>query len=197
MTALAVIQARMGSQRYPGKSLASFRGVPLAEWVVRRAMRLRTVSGVVLATSLLHRDDALAAALTGICPVYRGSESDVAARIRGACDEHRCRREDDIVVRVCADSPLWRAEGVDAAVEALLAARQRVDYEYVSGTVGCDTVGVDVMIRRVLDRSVGEDAAQWIVGARALLVAGRDRMAMRMSIDTPEDLARLEALECE
>lgn len=56
---VALIQARMGSSRLPGKVLKDLGGMPLLERVVRRVLRAKTVHDVVIATSTLSKDDAI------------------------------------------------------------------------------------------------------------------------------------------
>jgi aminopeptidase-like protein/spore coat polysaccharide biosynthesis protein SpsF (cytidylyltransferase family) len=99
---VAIIQARMGSSRFPGKMLARLGGIPVLEWVVRRLLRTASLAQVVLATSDCDIDDALAelAASLGIA-VFRGSEADVLGRLAGAATMAGA----DNIVRVCADNP--------------------------------------------------------------------------------------------
>lgn len=110
---VAIIQARMGSSRFPGKMLARLGGVPLLEWVVRRLLRATTLAQVVLATSDGAADDALAELATclGIV-VFRGSEADVLGRFVGAARLARA----DHVVRICADNPFIDPGEVDRLV---------------------------------------------------------------------------------
>ena len=57
---VAIVQARMGSSRLPGKSFELIAGLPVMEIVLRRLVRARRVEKVVLATSFDPRDDILA-----------------------------------------------------------------------------------------------------------------------------------------
>jgi len=58
---LAIIQARMGSSRLPGKSLASIEGRPMLWHVIQRVKRAKLVDRVVVATSVATADDAIEA----------------------------------------------------------------------------------------------------------------------------------------
>ena len=86
-TATAIVQARMGSTRLPGKSMAPVGGVPVVELVLRRLAKATRLSKVVLATSDLERDDVLAdrAAALGFA-VFRGSETDLVGRYLAAAE---------------------------------------------------------------------------------------------------------------
>lgn len=120
---VAVVQARMGSSRFPGKMLAPLGGKPLLEWVLCRVARASLLAGVVLATSDDEKDDALAslAIRLGIA-VFRGSESDVLGRIVGAARTFGA----DNVVRVCADNPWVDPGEVDRLVAYFVA--EECDY---------------------------------------------------------------------
>ena len=57
---LAVVQARLGSTRLPGKALLEIAGRPMVAHVVARAAATPGVDRVVLATTVNREDDALA-----------------------------------------------------------------------------------------------------------------------------------------
>ena len=103
MKTVAIIQARMGSTRLPGKVLADLAGSQVIAWVVRAARATLGVDEVWVATSTAATDNALAAwcAANGV-PVHRGSESDVLDRYAGAAIASGAQ----IIVRITADCPL-------------------------------------------------------------------------------------------
>ncbi len=110
---MALVQARLGSTRLPGKALLDLCGHPVLHWVLARTARARTLDTVVLATSTAPRDDALAA-LAGALDIacHRGCEDDVLARFADAAVAHGAA----VVVRVCADNPLIAPEEIDRLV---------------------------------------------------------------------------------
>ena len=101
MTPLAIIQARMGSTRLPGKVMLRLGGKPVLQHVIERTRR--AVERVVVAIPDTAENDVLDE-LCGRLSVYvtRGSELDVLARFQKAVREHPC----DYVIRVTADCPL-------------------------------------------------------------------------------------------
>jgi len=103
VTVAAIVQARMGSTRLPGKVLMDLgHGTVLGE-VLRRARAVRAVDVVVCATSELAEDDAVAGEAERVGVVaFRGSETDVLARYRGAAEAVKA----DVILRVTADCPL-------------------------------------------------------------------------------------------
>lgn len=97
------IQARMSSQRFPGKVLAPFRGEPIVRHVTRAAAAAIGEDRIAVLTSDRPSDDPLVAYLISInVPVLRGSLEDVWGRFRLAVERWPCER----FMRICADSPL-------------------------------------------------------------------------------------------
>src|SRR6185312_2563921 len=102
MKTVAIIQARMGSIRLPGKVLADLAGKPVLAWVVRAARAASGVDDVWVATSTAAGDDIVAAwcKANGVS-VHRGSENDVLDRYVGAARASGAQ----VVVRITADCP--------------------------------------------------------------------------------------------
>ena len=125
---VAIIQARMGSSRLPGKTMADVEGQPMLGHVVDRVRRARRVDQVVVATSTAPSDDIIASFCekTGI-PCHRGSETDVLDRFyQAARAEHA-----DTIVRITADCPLIDPVIIDSVVEQF----QRGGLDYVSNAM--------------------------------------------------------------
>src|SRR5579871_1628792 len=102
MKTVAVIQARMGSRRLPGKVMKNLGGAPALAWAVRAAQAAQGIDEVWIATSEVATDDVVADwAVKNRVPVHRGSEHDVLARYLGAAKASSA----DVVVRLTADCP--------------------------------------------------------------------------------------------
>lgn len=102
MKVVAIIQARMGSTRLPGKVLMELDGHPVLEWVIRACDAAPGVEEVWVATSNLPADDAIAALCDSIdIGCYRGSETDVLDRIYGCAQLAMA----DVVLRITGDCP--------------------------------------------------------------------------------------------
>jgi len=107
---VVLVQARMGSQRLPGKMLMDLCGHPVLHWVLARSAAAVEPDAVVLATTTSRRDEplvTLAEELDVACS--RGSEEDVLGRFAAASAVHRA----DTIVRVCADNPLIAPGEID------------------------------------------------------------------------------------
>ena len=122
---VAIVQARMGSERLPGKVLADIHGKPMLIRVVERAARADSVNSVVVATSTEARDDAIeqACVVQGI-RVFRGDPVDVLDRTYQAAREARA----DVIVRITGDCPLIDPGLIDEAVQAFMTADPPVDF---------------------------------------------------------------------
>lgn len=154
MRAVAVVQARLGSSRLPGKVLRPIGGRPMLELVVARLRRARRLDHVLVATSDDRIDDELAAWCLGAdVDVVRGPEDDVLARFALAAATARA----DVVVRVTADCPLIDPGIIDLAVDDLV--RSVADYVLIGNDTGLPLgVNAEVIARAALDRAADEAA---------------------------------------
>ena len=125
---MAIIQARMGSTRLPGKVLADINGRPMLWHVVHRVQSAKSIDHVVVATSVNPADDPVA----GYCldngyRYFRGSETDVLDRFYQAAKQFKA----ETVVRITADCPLMDPLVIDKVVKTFLEG----DYDYVTNTL--------------------------------------------------------------
>jgi len=122
---VAIIQARMGSSRLPGKVLLGLNCDPVLAHDVRRVRKATTIDTIIVATSTETADDVI----EQICvergiPVHRGSETNVQQRVFDAA----IADDTDVVVRITADCPLLDPDVIDAVVETL----QQTNADYAS-----------------------------------------------------------------
>ena len=120
---VAIIQARMSSSRLPGKVLKNIAGKPMLVHVMERAMQVKGISQVVVATTTDESDDALET----LCQekgynCYRGSLNDVLDRFYQAARHF----EADVIIRLTADCPLLDVEVVVKTLNAFL--ETKVDF---------------------------------------------------------------------
>lgn len=141
----AVIQARMGSTRLPGKVLLDLGGRPILGRVLDRARLAGSVAMVGVATTIDERDDAIAAfCASERVPCHRGPVDDVLHRYVEAAD----RWHIDPVVRITGDCPFLCPDVIDALVGALV----RTGAEYAGYDGPRIGEGVDPFSRRALAR---------------------------------------------
>lgn len=206
---VAIVQARMGSTRFPGKMLAALGDYPLLEWVLRRVAAAAEVDQVVLATSDLPGDQPLLAVAErcGVA-VFRGSESDVLERFVGAARLTAAEQ----VVRVCADNPFIDPGEIDRLIRYFR--DQPSDYACNHldrlGSGYADGFGAEILAAGLLYRMA--DAAReprhrehvtlylWDHAAdfRLAAVPAPDALAfphLRFDVDRPADLEGLKRLQ--
>jgi spore coat polysaccharide biosynthesis protein SpsF len=123
----AIIQARMGSSRLPGKVLMPMGNRTLLGYLIERLSYARTLSTTVVATTTNRRDDVIVeeARKLGV-ECFRGSESDVLGRYIQAARANNA----EIVVRVTGDNPFTDPSSIDRVVDQLV---DGFDYAIESG----------------------------------------------------------------
>jgi spore coat polysaccharide biosynthesis protein SpsF len=193
---VAIVQARTGSTRLPGKILLPLLGTPVLAHVVDRLRCAQLLDDVVVATTVLPGDDAVAelAAANG-WPVTRGSEDDLVSRYLDAAHAHSADR----IVRITSDCPLIDPDLVDDVVRAL---GPRVDYTSNSlaprttprglDAEACTIEALERVDREDHDPASREHATPYLyrnpdVFRIVRVDLERDWSEHRWTLDTPED----------
>lgn len=200
MRVVAIVQARMGSERLPGKVLLDIAGETMLSRVVRRTARSQLIDEVVVATSTSPADDAVVSAGNALgVTVTRGSEEDVLGRYRDAASVVGA----DVIVRVSADSPFVDPEVCDLVLSRFMSADPPVDYASnklePSFPLGLD---VEAFSREALEQAAKDATAAHERSHVTLhiysnpgkfrllpVVSDRNLHSWRWTVDTPEDLA--------
>ena len=114
---VAIVQARMGSSRLPGKVLLKLDGRSILTYLVERLRHTKCLDQVVVATTVEPRDDILVEECRRHeIDCFRGSEPDVLARYLGAATVTGA----DIIVRVTGDNPFTDPGSIDRVVNHML-----------------------------------------------------------------------------
>ncbi len=203
MKVVAIVQARMGSTRLPGKVLKDLEGETVLARVVDRLRRSRLIDEVLVATTDRVPDDAIVRECRNCSvPVSRGDQEDVLDRYFRAAQLAKA----EIVVRITSDCPLIDPEVTDKTIAAFLEARP----DYASNIQirtyprGLDT---EVMSFAALGRAwqaarkpyerehvtprIFEHPDEFEI----LSVTGEaDHSGYRWTVDTPEDLEFVRAV---
>ncbi|MCA1293981.1 glycosyltransferase family protein [Paenibacillus sp. alder61] len=140
MNITAIIQARMGSTRLPGKVMKRLIDKSVLGHVITRCQVVPSVNQVVVATTVLDEDDEICREAERYgASVYRGSKDHVlsryyeAAKLAGA----------DVVVRVTSDCPLLDPNISDQVIRHFL----QHSYDYSSsGLSGTFPRGLDTEV---------------------------------------------------
>lgn len=122
---VAIIQARMNSERLPGKVLKKILNKPLLFYLTERIKRCKMIDEIIVATSKADQDDLI----ISFCEendvkYFRGSENDVLLRFKEAASENNA----NVVVRICADSPLIDHRIIDQSIYKFLDNENNCDY---------------------------------------------------------------------
>ncbi|HEX7954928.1 MAG TPA: glycosyltransferase family protein [Burkholderiales bacterium] len=128
MNVVAIIQARMGSTRLPGKVLRVLGHATVLAHVVRRVQSAAGIDEIIVATTPSPNDDAIVKEAERLgASVYRGSEDDVLSRYYHAARLAHA----DVVVRVTSDCPLLDPDVLSGMIDKFIVAQtgdRRVDY---------------------------------------------------------------------
>lgn len=152
----AIVQARMGSSRLPGKVMKEILGKPLLWHLVSRLKKARLIDNIVIATSDKEADIPilrLAEKLGVDC--YAGSEQDVLDRYYQTATEFGA----DVIVRITADCVLIDPHIVDKVIRRYL----KGDCDYVTNTLKWtypDGLDLEVFSYAVLQKAWRE--ANWV-----------------------------------
>jgi spore coat polysaccharide biosynthesis protein SpsF len=200
---VAIIQARMGSTRLPGKVLMDIDGETVLARCVNRLRSARLINEWLVATTDSAPDDAIVAECRkNAVAVSRGDQDDVLDRYFRAAQLAKA----DVVVRITSDCPLIDPEITDRTVAAFLDAKP----DYASNSLvrtyprGLDT---EVMSFVALERAwqqarkpyEREHVTPYIYEHpdefKLLSVTGEiDYSGHRWTVDTAEDLEFVRAV---
>ena len=117
MKIVAIVQARMGSTRLPGKVLQKICGKSVIDILLQRLKKSRLIDEICVATTENPEDDVLCSEIDRLgFRVYRGSENDVLGRYYHASKFFGA----DYVVRITGDCPVIDPEIVDNVISLFL-----------------------------------------------------------------------------
>lgn len=203
MTIAVIVQARMTSKRFPGKTAAPLLGRPVLEHVLVRAKMIPGVDKVVCA----FPEDKMSAPILVLCRstrviAFAGDENDVLGRYYEAAKNVKA----SVIMRITGDCPL-----IDPMVcGALLRLFLQEDLDYASNIhpvrtfpkgLDCETFtcaclnNANACAVSAYDR---EHVTPWMQRASSVhkgtLKAKEDRSDVNYCVDYPEDIARLEKI---
>ena len=198
--AIAIVQARMGSARLPGKSLAPVFGQTMLGLLLTRLQACHELDGIVVATTTGHDDDAIEAEAHRMgVPCVHGPTEDVLQRFALASLQHPAQ----LYVRICADNPLTDPEQIDHLVRFAHRGGFELAYNHRPECGLPDGVGAEALTLSTLDKLnrlatvpehrervtlyVYDNPQEFHVG-RLDAPEGRARSKSRVDVDYPKDL---------
>lgn len=202
-----VVQARFGSTRLPGKALLPIDGKPLLQRLCDRVRDIPQAQLLLVATSDQPADEVIAQACHGWgVPVVRGPETDLVARLLGACQSYDLTA----LVRVTGDNPLTDPDGIAELISCYLNSgadlvhnKHRRGYPYGTGAEVIAASALQRCSQLISDPVDREDFITWMrskpscfrclsVSAPAPLV----RPDYFLTVDYPQDLELFCVIYC-
>ncbi|MFU0781508.1 MAG: 3-deoxy-manno-octulosonate cytidylyltransferase [Thermoanaerobacterium thermosaccharolyticum] len=132
MKKVAIIQARMGSTRLPGKVMKIIMDKPVIGHVVNRVKASKEIDDIIIATTTKKEDDIIVEEAKKLNVKYfRGSEEDVLSRYYYAAKENNA----DIVIRITSDCPLIDPQIIDKIIKTFIETSKKEKIDYLSNTI--------------------------------------------------------------
>jgi spore coat polysaccharide biosynthesis protein SpsF len=200
---IAIIQARMGSTRLPGKVLKEINDKPMLSYMLDRVSNSKKLDKIVIATSTLEKDNKI----VNYCQdhnieYFRGSEDDVLSRYYECAKEYNA----DIVVRLTADCPLADPNIINGVIQKF----QDSNVDYCANTVPVETntfpdgTDVEVFSFKALEKAYNEVKDKhfrehvtfqfWQTDEYKSIqyIGDKDYSKYRITVDYPEDFEVVE-----
>ncbi len=200
MRIVAIIQARMGSTRLPGKILKPLGDRPVLQHVIDRVRASQVFDDVVVATTNGRIDDRVADCAPGFgAIVVRGDETDVLSRFALAAEAS----DADAIMRITADCPLIDPDVLAAMVERYRAGSFDLVSNCVSRTYprGLDAelfsrAALDLMMQEAITAAQREHVTPYLYENpdRFRIASHEHRVDLshfRLTLDTTEDFELL------
>jgi len=205
---VALIQARIGSTRLPGKVMIDICGRPAIWHIVNRLRHVPEIDEVVVATSISFENGVL----EKFCrneqiQCFRGSENEVLDRFYHAAKHYKA----DVIVRITGDCPLIDPQSVSLAIHKFLEEDEQLDYVSLATGAGAfnktinkypDGTDTEVVSFHALERAWkeakdpldrGESVLSYIWRRKnifqcKLIPFSRNLGNLRWTLDRPNDL---------
>jgi len=197
MKVVALVQARLGSIRFPGKVLKLIKGKPMIELLLKRLSTSKEIDEIIVASSEEIDNDKLQLFVESLgYKCTRGKELDVLKRFYESAKE----TEADIIVRITGDCPLVDSSLVDDCIRSY----KNANVDYFSNTnppTYPDGLDVEVFSFQSL-KTANEEAfldyerehvTPYIINSKKFLKSSlqfdSDLSSLRWTVDEQEDFA--------
>lgn len=191
---IAIIVARMGSSRLPGKILLELNRVPLLKRVYDRVKQCKRIDKIIVATTHNKKDDEL----VDFCKaneieVFRGSEEDVLGRFYQCALNENKEGNLKAVVRITADAPFVDPELTDKMILNLI--NGELDYNHnrhLQGPpLGCHAEVISFETLEKLNMEVTDKTEREHITLHILKPENRNKFKIKLD-DAPKELQRPE-----
>jgi len=202
----ALLQARMGSTRLPGKVLKEINGTPIIQTLINRVSKAKCIDKIAVVTSTNPEDDALELFCnTHNILVFRGSDWDVLDRFYSAA-KHFGAKEGDNIIRLTSDCPTHHGSTVDWVYEQFvkfgvdLFSNSNEDPTFLEDGFDVEVVKFSVLEQAYQNaklHSEREHVIPYVKNSKKFTLGFRkmnDNCNFKLSVDTPADFAFVEAI---
>lgn len=199
----AIIQARMGSTRFPGKSTKLLSGLSLLEHIIIRLQQVSEIELIQLATTNTGMETPLIEiAQAHNAEVFQGSEEDVLGRFIEAGEAIESKH----IVRICGDNPLPDLPLLRSLIQAHLETHSdcTLPADPIPLGTGCEVVSLNALKKvgkLASDQKYREHVTTWFHDhGDNFLITRVDTPAylknrnFRLTVDTPEDFLLMEKI---
>ena len=125
----AIIQARSGSSRFPGKIKMNIGGKSILDRCIESALRCRKIDIIIIATTLEKEDDWIEKKYLNKnkIKIFRGSKNDVLSRFTKSSSLYKL----DIIVRLTSDDPFKPSWLIEKLINLFI----KNNLDYASNTI--------------------------------------------------------------
>tara|TARA_B100000470_G_C19741428_1_gene369403 strand:- start:340 stop:1071 length:732 start_codon:yes stop_codon:yes gene_type:complete len=128
METAIILQARLGSKRFPGKVLKKINGKTILEYTIKRLKKTKLSKNIIVATTKREEDQKIIkVAKKTNCHTFRGSTNNVLNRYYKAAVHYKVKN----IVRICSDCPLIDPKIINKVYFFYL----KNNYDYVSNKI--------------------------------------------------------------
>ena len=128
METAIMLQARLGSKRFPSKVLKKINGKTILEYTIKRLKKTRLSKNIIIATTKKEEDQKIIKVAKKMnCYTFRGSTNNVLDRYYKAASYYKVKN----IVRVCSDCPLIDPKIINKVYFFYL----KNNYDYVSNKI--------------------------------------------------------------
>ena len=189
---IAIILARMGSSRFPGKVLMEINGTPILKMVYDRVNSCNEIDKTIIATSTEPQDDKIEEfCKQNNLEFFRGDEQDVLKRFYECAEKENKVFPVNAVVRVTADAPFVDPLETGKMIRFLL----ENNYDYLHNrhtkgpTLGLHAEAISFKTLKKINEEVTDKSEREHVTLHILKPENRNKFKIKL-FDAPENLQR-------
>ena len=180
----AIVEARMGSTRLPGKVMMKVKNVPMISLLIDRLKQVKKINKIIVATTNSSNDDSFCKYLRDKkINFFRGSEDNVMKRVIDASKKYKIKN----IIQITGDCPLVDPEIVSQALNTF----EKNNFDFVSNsTYRSYPDGMDVCIfsSKNLNKSYKLTNSKYDQEHVSLFMKRKKRIFSQCNIVAPENL---------